>query len=275
MKSQAVRQADIVRETVLITGASSGIGRAMAFWFARHRPTDLLILSGRDEERLAEVAAELRTAGGCEILFFVADLAERGGAKHLFEAVKNQGLTVSILINNAGANRAGLLRQLTPETISSLLALNVEAPTLLTKLFLPDLTAHRGKLLWVSSTGAYQPGPYTAVYYAAKAYAQSLAEALHYEEGQAVQVSTLCPGTVHSNFSRRSGKTDLPGGLSPEFVADFALPRFLKGKKRIIPGFKNRLAIFFSKFLPAGLLARTVAAIQAPLLREIVQGDRP
>ena len=120
-----------------------------------------------------------------------------------------------------------------------------------------------GKILNVVSTGAYQPGPYTAVYYASKAYVLSLTEALSIElKHYNIQVSGLCPGTTKTNFHNRAGKGEIKGAMEPELVAEIGYKQFMKGKNIIIPGVKNKIAIGMSKVFPRKLLGKIVEYIQ-------------
>lgn len=255
-------------ETVLITGATSGIGEAIVYWFANHRPWDTLIITGRSAERLTEIKNEL-TLAGVFVHTILADLSSPNGASDLIQAVREYELRPSILINNAGLGASGRFSDVPWEKLESIIAVNIAALTRLTHLLLPDLAEQKGRILQLSSTGAFQPGPYTAVYYASKAYVHSLSLALANEyKGSGLSVSILCPGAVSSEFSERSGKRDIKGALTPTAVADYACPRLMKRKKLIIPGLQNKLAIFFTKLLPGSWSANIVARIQKPLLKD-------
>ncbi|MGI6076608.1 MAG: SDR family NAD(P)-dependent oxidoreductase [Fastidiosipilaceae bacterium] len=256
-------------KAVLITGASSGIGRAMALWYGRHQPHTTLILTARSLERLTQVKDDLLALGVENIELIPLDLAKKDGPEKLFAAVKSLNVRVTSLINNAGAGVVGLFEDNDPAVIRSVIELGVVSHTLLVRLFIPDLISTGGQILQVSSSGAFQPGPYTAVYYATKAYVQSFSEALAYElKGKGVGVSILCPGAVASDFSRRAGKADVKGALTPEQVADYALPRFLKKRRLIVPGLMNRWLIRGSKLLPPQFLAKIVAGIQSKLVKQ-------
>lgn len=257
------------RGGVLITGASSGIGLALARRFAAERPQEILLLAGRSESALAEAARSCRDLGCQDVRWYSVDLARPEGAKDLYQAVTQDGNTVHTLVNNAGASFSGLFKDLSAEQLESMLTLNIAAATMLVHYFLPSLIAHRGRLLQVSSTGAFQPGPYTAVYYAGKAYIHSWSLALARElRPEGVRVSILAPGAVASAFSRRAGKADVKTAMTPEAVASYTFSRFMKGKRLIIPGAFNRLMIVGSKILPGSASAAIVERIQRPLVEK-------
>jgi short-subunit dehydrogenase len=179
------------------------------------------------------------------------------------------GYRVSILINNAGCGACGLFGSVPVAEHRQVICLGALALTELTHLCLPDLQACQGRILQLSSTGAFQPGPYTAVYYATKSYVHSFSLALAHElKPSGVSVSILCPGAVATGFSRTAGKRDVAGAMRPEQVAAYAAPRLMKRRKLLIPGLQNKLVIFFSKFLPGSWTAAMVAAIQKPLLND-------
>ena len=252
--------------TALITGASSGIGAALARELTDS--CDRLILVARNEQRLNELAESIRQSTGCPVTILVQDLAQPAAAEALVRSLASHQLSVDLLVNNAGAGRSGRVTDLTAEEQDNLIALNITALTTLSRLLAADMVARgSGLILNVASTGAYQPGPFTAVYYAAKAYVHSFSLALDRElKGTGVSVSLLCPGATATEFSRRAGKADIQQAMSPEAVARTTKKGLLAGRKLIIPGWKNRLVIVLSKMLPGSWLAEIVARIQAPLI---------
>lgn len=253
-------------ETVLITGASSGIGREIARWFAANRAADTLLLAARSLDRLNLLKDELSLAG-VRAHVFPCDLSMPYSADHLIGSVREAGHQVSILVNNAGLGAAGKFVDVSLDCHRDVIQLNIATLTRLTYLCLPDLLARRGRILQLSSTGAFQPGPYTSVYYASKAYVHSFSLALANElKETGVTVSILCPGSVATRFSQACGKKDLAGAMSPDKVARYACPRLIKRKTLLIPGLKNKLAIFFTKLMPGSWSACFVARIQKPLL---------
>jgi len=173
-------------------------------------------------------------------------------------------ISIDVLINNAGVGYCGLFHEINMESHGLVIQTNIVALTELTYLISNQMIKNGGgKILNVASTGAYQPGPYTAVYYASKAYVLSLTEALSIElKKYNIQVSGLCPGTTKTDFHQRAGKRELRGAMSPKLVAEIGYKEFMKGKSIIIPGIKNKIAIGISRVLPRKLLGKTVGCIQ-------------
>ncbi|MDD2534562.1 MAG: SDR family oxidoreductase [Eubacteriales bacterium] len=258
------RQIDF--ETVLITGASSGIGAALARELAS--PFRHLILVARNEQRLHHLANDLKDKQRCQTTIIAIDLARPGNSKALFDKIVRQGHEVDLLINNAGAGSSGLILEQTAIEQTDMIELNIKALTDLSRLFASDMVKRgKGLILNVASTGAYQPGPYTAVYYATKSYVHSFSLAMDYElRGTGVSVSLLCPGATATAFSQRAGKADVKQAMTPQVVARLTCKALFKQKKLIIPGFSNRLVIILSKLLPGSWLAAAVAKIQKPLI---------
>jgi short-subunit dehydrogenase len=254
----------------LVTGASQGIGRDVA----RLAADDFsgLVLSGRDELALEALQVELARPG-LEIRVVVADLATDAGVDHLLAATLEAGIIPELLVNNAGLGAWGLSAELAPSREEEILAVNVRALTRLTRAFLPAFQARgRGRILNVASTAAFQAGPRMAVYYASKAYVLHYSEALAYElKESGVTVTVLCPGPTHSRFHDRAGtqrSTLVVGGLLP--VADsFPVARAgyrgaLRGKRLVIPGIINRIAVFAVRFAPRRLATAVVAFVARP-----------
>src|SRR5579863_8644002 len=190
--------------TVLITGASGGIGYELAKLFARDRHN--LILVARSAEKLGQVATELR-AYGVTVKTIALDLAAPPAPKFLFDQLQREGIAVDILVNNAGYGVYGDFAQMPEQEILGQLDLNIRALTELTRLFLPTMLARRsGRIMNVASTAGFQPGPLMAVYYATKAYVISFTEAVANElHNSGVTVTCFCPGATHTGFAARAG----------------------------------------------------------------------
>lgn len=236
-------------EYVLITGATSGIGYALAEVFAAKGYA--LILVGRSTPKLEKtreaMQAVMRREGkdSNKIVLITQDLSKETAAKNIYETVIKENLKVSLLINNAGVGYAGEFWSASDEKIMELTTLNMTQLTLLTKYFAKDMKAvGKGKILNVASTGAYHPGAYIGVYYATKAYVLSLSEALYEElKPYGVTVSSLCPGATLTGFQKASGRKDTKLAMKPEFVANKAYIGLMKNKKVIVPGLRNKIMI--------------------------------
>lgn len=240
-----------MKDTALITGASSGIGYALAKVFAFHRYN--LILVSRNAEKLNELASMLKAQYGISVEIIIEDLSKAGAANRVFEKVANMKLTVDVLINNAGVGVVGFFHETELIRDIEMIQLNISALTEMTKLFSREMVRRgKGKILNVGSTGAFAPGPFIAVYYATKAYVLSFSRAISKELKQCgVTVTALCPGAVKTNFCKTAGKRDMPGAMEASVVAEAAYRGLLKNKKVIIPGILNKILVR----LPQGLVS--------------------
>jgi len=246
-------------KTALITGATSGIGLALARVFAEHKYD--LVISARDENNLSETAAELTLTYGIDVKYVSADLSEAEAPKKLYDFCKTQNLEIDALVNNAGFAIYGPFANVPTSKHIDIIRLNMLAPTALIGLFLPELTLRKGKILNIASTAAFQPGPFMSVYYASKAYVLSLSEALHSElKEQGVSVSCLCPGPVITNFQKQAGTEFRTTKLirygfmlTADKVAKIAYAGLMKNKNIIIPGLLNKFLAFWAQILPRKL----------------------
>ena len=255
-------------ETVLITGASSGIGLELARRFAADRSN--LILVARSEEKLHQLAAELRAADGVQVRVLPEDLAAADSPRRLFDALQDEGVAVDVLVNNAGFGACGSVADLPAEQLLDIIQVNVAALTHLTRLFLPGMIERRsGGILNVASLAAFQPGPYMAVYYATKAYVLSFTEALAEELlGTGVRVTCLCPGPTVTRFAAVADVEDKPlfrlGTASAKSVAETGYRGFRRGRLLIVTGLKNRLLATSVRFSPRSVVRKVVALLQKP-----------
>ena len=220
---------DSKTQTVLITGASGGIGYELAKLFARDHYN--LVLVARSTDRLNSVAAEFQAQFGIAVKAIALDLAAVPAPKFLFDQLQREGVAVDVLVNNAGFGVFGEFAGRPEEEILGQIQLNVMALTHLTRLFLPPMLERRsGKIMNVASTAAFQPGPLMAVYYATKAYVLSFSEALANEvAGSGVVVSCFCPGATDTEFQKRAGMENSRlfkkiGAMNVETVARDGLP---------------------------------------------------
>ena len=245
----------------LVTGASSGIGAAFARDLRRRGWP--LVLVARRLERLRELSRELGGEGVALPLAF--DLAQAGAPERLHAELRQRGLDVELLVNNAGVGHTGRFHEESPERILEMIDLNARALVDLTRCFLPAMVERRrGGVIAVASTAAFQPVPYLAVYAATKAFVLSFTEALATElEGTGVRVQALCPGLTTTEFQQVAGTDRVAfnktAAMTPEAVAAISLAAFERGRLRVIAGWSNRLSIAAQRLVP-GRVVRSVAA---------------
>jgi short-subunit dehydrogenase len=256
-------------QTALVTGASAGIGVDLAECFARDGYS--LILAARTEGALQEVAGRLAQAHGVKATPIAVDLGAYGGGSVLAEAVKQRGLEVDVLVNNAGYGHAGALTSSDLATQLGMIDLNVRALVELTYLYWNRMLANkRGGVLNVASTAAFQPGPLMANYYASKAYVLSFSEALWEEaRGTGVHVSCLCPGPTVSKFRERAGtgRTRLAKAskvMPSALVARMGYDAWKRNQRVIVTGGRNAFQAGIVKYIPRTTLLRMVRNIQSP-----------
>ncbi|MGC1308386.1 MAG: SDR family oxidoreductase [Phormidesmis sp.] len=258
--------------TALITGASSGIGLELAKTFARNQHN--LILVARSEDKLHTLQAELASQHGIQATVLSHDLTDPKAPQQLFDQVQQNGLTVDVLVNNAGYGDYGEFASSDWEKLQGMILLNVLALTHISRLFLPAMIQRAsGKVLNVSSTAAFQPGPMMAVYFATKAYVLSFSEAIAAEtEDQGIQVTVLCPGPTQSSFIdnanmdkmalANSSTTDkIPTAAE---VAQFGYDALTRGQVVAVHGLTNQLMAFSSRLAPRSLIRKGVKKFMAP-----------
>jgi short-subunit dehydrogenase len=261
---------ETTKQTALITGASSGIGVDLAECFARDGYD--LILTARSEQALREVGQRLADKYRVRATPVAQDLGAIGGGVKLAEAIRQRGLPVDVLVNNAGYGVAGAFSQSDMAAELGMIDLNIRALVELTRVYWTDMLAKRsGGVLNVASTAAFQPGPLMATYYASKAFVLSFSEALWEEaRGTNVRVSCLCPGPTVSNFRVRAGtdKKKLSRASAPMSSAEVAELgyRAWKDDKRVeVTGLRNRVMAAVIPFLPRKALLGVVRNLQSPL----------
>jgi len=255
-------------EIVLLTGASSGIGLELARCFAADKST--LVLVARNTEALEKLAAELRREHGITVHVLTADLSQADSPQKIYSELTGQGITVDVLVNNAGFGLQGDFATLSLPKQLEIIHVNITALTALTGLFLPGLLQRkRGGILNVGSVAGFLPGPYMAVYYASKAFVLSFTEALAEEtSGSGLTINVLCPGPTESNFGMvaRGGKTrsiQTPK-MSAQAVAQYGHRKFRAGKVVAVPGALNRLLAFIPRIIPRGLARKIVKKYNRP-----------
>jgi hypothetical protein len=239
-------------KTVLVTGASSGIGKAFAELLASLGAH--LILVARTESALQEQAALFKQKYGVDVHIFPCNLGIPGSALKLFEQVKKSNLVIDILINNAGFGKWGDFLEFEREDYVSMLNLNITTLVELCHLFLPDILERKGGgIINVASTAAFIPVPFASVYSASKSFVLYFSEALHGEyQDKGVTVLALCPGGTESRFaSIANAQVNISRSVyePAEKVAKTALEALLKKKSSVISGRQNHLAALLPRFL--------------------------
>ena len=253
--------------TALITGASTGIGRELAFLFARDG-FDLVLVS-RNRGTLEKLVAQLPPPQGKQHRTIAMDLSVPGEAERLYRATEAEGVRIDVLVNNAGYGAYGAFHEVSLKNTMNMVELNVNALTALTWLFLePMLGRHYGRIMNVASVAAISPGPYMAAYFATKAYVLSLTEALAFElKGTGVAVSALCPGPTKTEFHNRAshvGSRQYLGGsyhsMSAVKVAKIGYRALMRGKAVCMPGVPNKIAANLGRFFPRSFVRAAVGA---------------
>lgn len=255
------------RETVLITGASSGIGLELAKCFAADGCR--LILVARNIFALEKLAEELRQKNKIEAIVLPADLSLPETPREIFEKLLAQNISVDILVNNAGFGAIGIFDQLPTERQIEMIQVNVTALVALTRLFLPEMIRRkRGGILNVGSVAGFVPGPGMTIYYATKAFVLSFSEALAAElRGTGVKISALCPGPTPTNFGAVAGSKNVRlirvPGTSAEKVARHGHQAFRRNKTICVPGISNQFLIFLIRLFPRRLVRQIVSKLNA------------
>ena len=256
--------------TALITGASSGIGLELAKIFARNGHD--VILVARSEDKLHALQSEI-SGYGVKATVFSHDLTDTKAPQVLFDQIQQSGMTVDVLVNNAGYGDYGEFAKAEWQKLEGMILLNVLAVTHLTKLFLPEMIQRgSGKILNVSSTAAFQPGPMMAVYFATKAFILSFSEAIAAEtEDQGINVTILCPGPTQSDFidtanmkqaalANESSTDKLPTAAS---VAQYGYDALQSGEVVAVHGIANKLMTLSTRFAPRAVIRKGVKLFMA------------
>ncbi|MFA6952407.1 MAG: SDR family oxidoreductase [Candidatus Methanomethylophilaceae archaeon] len=254
-------------EVALITGASKGIGHSLCYRFAQEK-IDLVVVA-RSMDRLVELREDLTGKYGISVTPIAQDLAKEGAAEELYSKVKEAGIHVDHLVNNAGFGDFGKFDEESLEKYDRMADLNVRALTDLTHLFLKDmLKAGSGKIMNVSSLLGFQACPYWAVYSATKAYVLSFTEAISEEyKDSGVTFTALCPGTVDTDFiaeaeGERSKLLYRIKIRDPDEIADFGYRMMMKGKVIAVPGTANKIIGCLTKIMPRAMSRKVFKSLQ-------------
>ena len=253
-------------KVALITGASTGIGAEFARIHAAEGRDAVLL--ARSEDKLNRLAEELERDHGINTKVMARDLSDPYVPDAVRKELSEEGILVEYLVNNAGFGELMEFEKCDPGVLHRMVALNVDALTLLTHAFGKDMLERGGgHILNVASTAAFQPGPYMAVYYASKSYVLSFSKAVHHEwRKEGVSVTTLCPGPTSSEFKERAGMQGIPlfekmNPHSAAYVAKRGYRAMEKGRRLTVPGFLNKIGSLSSPLMPSGLVLRLVERI--------------
>jgi short-subunit dehydrogenase len=222
------------------------------------------VLVARRTERLQELADELRTQHGVRAETIACDLADADARDQLVEQLEELGLTVEVLINNAGFGSGGLFQRLDQARELEMVRLNVEAVVALCGRYVPEMVGRgRGAVLNVASTAAFQPLPRQATYAATKAFVLAFTDGLYADlHGTGVTATSLCPGPVKTEFAETAGIDEAASGLpevfwtESDYVAEEAVRALERGRRVVVPGRLNQAGALGGQHAPRGLFLR-------------------
>lgn len=250
-------------KTVLITGASSGIGEAFARQFGQMGLN--LILTARSGDKLAKIASEIKREYAVNVKVITADLTLPTAPQELAREIWENNLHPDILVNNAGFGKWANFLDVDVQTYQDMMQLNMDAMVQLSHLFLPHmLQSKTGGIINIGSTGSFQPTPFIAVYCATKAFVLSFSEALFGEYmNSGVTITAVCPGNTRTAFFEvANAQTEGLPYATPEQVAKEGITAFMKRKNYIITGgFNNYIQSMSSRFLPRKTIIQIVAGM--------------
>jgi short-subunit dehydrogenase len=253
----------------LITGASSGIGYELAKLFAADNYN--LVLVSRDKEELDAKAAELKI-DGIEVVTIAKDLFNREEAFALYAEVKQLGLNVTVLVNDAGQGVYGEFKDTDIDRELDIIDLNIASLVILTKLFLKDMTtSNSGKILNLASIASKTPGPWQSVYHGTKAFVLSFTESIREElKDFDITVTALLPGATDTDFFAKADMEeskmvqDKDSLSDPADVAKDGYEALMAGKDKVISGMKNKIMVGMSNLMPDSVVAHNMAEQQKP-----------
>lgn len=252
----------------LVTGASAGIGKALAEELARGGTN--LVLTARRRERLDALAQKLSAEHKIQAKVFLADLVQPDAPEKIFQFTKNEALEIELLINNAGFGAYGEFHSVEPHRLIEMVQVNCSAVVHLTRLFLPEMVARRrGDILILASTASFQGVPYISTYAATKAFDLIFAEGLAEEvKPYGVRVCALCPGSTESEFAEVAGQREVAAAKrhreTAEKVARVGLRALAAGKSYVISGVGNYLGAQSQRLVPRRLVTSVAARMFRP-----------
>ncbi|HLN21361.1 MAG TPA: SDR family oxidoreductase [Bacteroidales bacterium] len=254
------------KKLALITGASSGIGKELAYIHAEKG--DDLIITARSAKKLDDLRKDLENRYKVHVTVIVKDLGIKSAASEIFNEVTSKGLIPFYLVNNAGFGDFRMFAESDWEKQEQMINVNITALTHLTRLFLPEMIRNGGgKILNTASLASFQPGPTMSVYFASKAFVLSFSEAINNElNDKGITVTALCPASTDTLFHEVT--VGDPGLLkerkmdSARDVALFGYRAMMKGKPVAVYGFRNRMLVFLSRFVPRSVVVKAARKIQ-------------
>ncbi len=255
-----------MKEVALITGASSGIGKDLAYVHA-DKGKDLVIVARR-EEQLLELKKEIETKHKVSVKVIAKDLIAPNAAQEIYDELEKEGIEIEYLINNAGFGGQGYFHEQDSQLQRNMITLNVTSLTEMNRLFLPQMVKRNsGRILNVASTAGYIPGPLQAIYFATKAYVLSLSQGIAGElMGSNVTSTALCPGAVETEFFEEANLLDtdlIKGAKSSRSVAEFGYDAMMKGKTDVINEFGLRIQLkYLIQFIPKKFVFKMIKAMQ-------------
>ena len=260
-------------KSVLITGGTSGIGLELARLFARDGYK--LVIVARDEAELASAAERIKDEYNAEVTTISKDLFEPDGAFDLYEEVKAKGITIDVLVNNAGQGQYGLFVDTDINRELEIIQLNISSLVVLTKLYLKEMVMRgEGKILNVSSVASKIPGPWQAVYHGTKAFVQSFTEAIRSEikdTDKDITITALLPGVTDTDFFNKAEMTDSKAVQDKDKMADPAdvakdgYDALMRGDDKVVSGFMNKVQVAISNVTPEAAVAEQVKKQQEPV----------
>jgi short-subunit dehydrogenase len=252
----------------LITGATEGIGYELTKLFAADGYN--LVIVARTEDMLQQRATEFSNQYGIEVITIAKDLFDPEAAFDLYNEVKAKGITINVLVNDAGQGQYGLFVESDIHRLLEIIQLNISSLTVLTHLYLQDMVArNEGKILQLASIASELPGPWQAVYHATKAYVLHLTEALIREvKDTNVTITALQPGATDTDFFNKASMQEskiLDSKLSdPAKVAKDGYEALMKGDDKVVSGFKNKAMVAGSNIMPDTMVAAQMDKMQEP-----------